>query len=316
MTDFQKFKEDVGKGLGSRNKYLSSKYFYDNTGSKLFTRIMDLPEYYLTNCEYEIFERQSAEMINQIVDSNDPIDVVELGAGDGSKTRLLIKELLSSGVRFRYIPVDISTESNIRLYRRFKALFPELEMEAVSKDYFNALEYLNKSSDNRKVIFFLGANVGNYQPSEAATFYRSFELKKGDKILTGFDLKKNPETILVAYNDSAGVTREFNLNLLRRINRELGADFDLQQFMHYPLYDPESGAAKSYLISRKQQTVFIGALGREFSFDPWELILTEISQKYDETMIGELAGSTGFRVKRNFTDSRNYFVDSLWEYTE
>jgi dimethylhistidine N-methyltransferase len=316
MFDYQEFKKDIEEGLLSSSKSIPSKYFYDNRGSELFRKIMHLPEYYLTDCEAKIFRDQKSEIALEILKTGKPLDLVELGAGDGSKTQLLIREMLALNSELRYIPIDISEESNNVLYRRFKSLFPNLYISPLNTDYLTGLKQLKDNNKNSKFIFFLGANVGNFSFDEAVQFYTSIAgtLNTGDRILTGFDLKKNPETILAAYNDNSGVTREFNLNLLRRINRELNANFDLNNFIHYPVYEPESGAAKSFLVSKVKQVVHIGSLGRDFEFDKWELIHTEISQKYDTAMIEDLCEKVGFRVIHNFTDPEEFFVDSLWEY--
>jgi L-histidine N-alpha-methyltransferase len=173
---------------------------------------------------------------------------------------------------------------------------------------------LNNQSDNRKVILFLGSNIGNFSNEETDSFLAHLVefTQTDDQVLMGFDLKKSPHIIIQAYDDPAGYTRRFNLNLLERLNRELGANFDLNQFQHHTSYDPCSGEVKSYLVSKTEQTVTIGALERDFSFTQWEAIFMERSRKYDLSGIEILAARHDFEVRKHFFDQRNYFVDSLW----
>jgi uncharacterized SAM-dependent methyltransferase len=188
-------------------------------------------------------------------------------------------------------------------------------VEAICKDYFQALHQLNETADRRNVVLFLGSNIGNFSEIEAIDFLTNLgdNLNAEDLLLIGFDLKKDPEVILKAYNDKSGITRAFNMNLLERINRELGGNFDLEQFMHFPLYDPELGEARSYLISKKRQTVYIATLDKSFEFKSWEPIHVEISRKYDLETINRYAEKAGFKVIKNFFDHNNYYLDSLWE---
>jgi len=178
------------------------------------------------------------------------------------------------------------------------------------------LETLKESPGERtKIVFFLGSNIGNFRRDESIEFFQrlSAAMSKDDLLFIGFDLQKDPRVILEAYDDPKGVTSGFNLNLLKRLNRELGADFVVENFMHYASYHPTDGAARSYLISREKQTVHIGALNQDFAFAQWEPIYMEISQKYTLEMIAELAEKSGFRVVKNFFDSKNYYTNSLWK---
>jgi uncharacterized SAM-dependent methyltransferase len=250
-----------------------------------------------------------------LLTGGEDFDIVELGAGDGTKTQILLRHLLKKDISFRYIPVDISSESNLRLYRRLKGLLPSLSIDPISDEYFDSLKLIRSKDSKPTTVLFLGSNVGNFSKNEAIEFYKTMwsHLKQGDQVLTGFDLKKEPATILAAYNDSQGVTSEFNLNLLHRLNREMGANFDLGNFSHYPVYDPGSGAALSYLISTKDQLVKVKAIKMEVTFREWEAIFTEISLKYDIPSIKEIALESGFEIVENFIDANNYFVDSLWK---
>ncbi len=302
--------EDVYTGLQARNKYLSSKYFYDAKGDELFQRIMHLDEYYLTRKELEIFETHKKAILEEINDG-EPFRIIELGAGDGLKTKVLLKYFIEQGVDFTYTPVDISGNVLEILESNLKADIPGLNIESYEGDYFDALAEISESPE-KDIVFFLGSTIGNFSQEEAEVFLTDLQnyLKEGDLLFLGVDLKKDPSIILKAYNDSQGVTREFNLNLLDRINSELGADFDRDQFLHYPYYNPHTGECRSYLISKIDQVVTIGE--DEFHFREWEAIFMEISKKYDQPQLEELASASGFRRLASFLDSERWFADLLW----
>ncbi|MBK9214075.1 MAG: L-histidine N(alpha)-methyltransferase [Chloracidobacterium sp.] len=307
------FAGDVLGGLSATPKYLLSKYFYDDEGSRLFQEIMKLPEYYLTGCEKEIFETQT-EAIHQAFTDGRDFDLIELGAGDGTKTAILIRHFLERGADILYSPIDISQVALVALAAKFNAEFPTLKIAARNGDYFKILGELKNIRGRRKVLMFLGSNVGNFSREQSVAFFRSLRgvMNNDDLLFIGFDLQKDPHVIAAAYDDAARVTAQFNLNLLTRINRELGGNFDIDGFTHYANYRPIEGSARSYLISREKQTVHIAALGRDFEFDQWEAVFMEISQKYSLAMIGSLAAESGFEVAHNFFDSRRYYCDSLW----
>ncbi|HYJ90247.1 MAG TPA: L-histidine N(alpha)-methyltransferase [Pyrinomonadaceae bacterium] len=313
--ELSQFAADVLDGLSAQPKQLSSKYFYDDEGSRLFQEIMKLPEYYLTGCEMEIFERQAADIFNAFVDGSNAFDLIELGAGDGTKTAVLVSHFLKQNAEISYSPIDISTEALDALSARFTVEFPSLRMEPKQGDYFYILKSLKNGGGRRKVLMFLGSNIGNFTREQSVAFF--CDLKKvmnlNDLLFIGFDLQKDPHVIVQAYDDAQGVTAKFNLNLLKRINRELGSDFDLEKWTHYAVYRPIACAARSFLISREKQKVYINALNRCFEFDQWEAVFVEISQKYNLQMIKELAADSGFVIKQNFFDGRNYYCDSLWQ---
>jgi L-histidine N-alpha-methyltransferase len=308
------FAEDVRTGLSSEPKYLQSKYFYNEAGDKLFQRIMELEEYYLTNSEYDIFDHQKSDLLKYFSTDGGRFELIEFGAGDGLKTKILIEFFLTREVDFSYVPVDISASVLNGLTSALGESYPTLHIHPVCDDYFHALEELNRADFGKKVILFLGSNIGNFRENQAIPFLRHLaaEMNSCDHLLIGFDLKKDPEVILQAYNDRQGITRDFNLNLLARINAELNADFDLSKFRHFPTYNPQTGEAISYLVSLEYQKVNIKALKQIFYFDPWEPIFMEVSQKYSLADIERLAVNSGFRVAQNFFDSRNFFTDSLW----
>lgn len=312
--ELTKFAEDVLAGLTSTPKQLSSRYFYDDEGSRLFMEIMKLPEYYPTRAEFKIFEEQTDEICRAFTDGAIGIDLIELGAGDGAKTAVLIHHFLKEGIDFTYSPIDISQEANDALSTRFRTMFPDLKISPLTGDYFKVLGSLENGSGRRKVLLFLGSNIGNFQQDKALGFFRELRavMNANDRLFIGFDMQKDPRVIVAAYDDPEGVTAAFNLNLLSRINRELGADFDLSKFSHYAQYRPVECAARSFLISREKQTVTIKALDRSFDFDQWEPIFMEISQKYTRAMIEELSSDSGFEIEQEFYNPDDFYIDSLW----
>lgn len=314
-TKQDSFAEDVSEGLSSSPKFLSSKYFYDDEGSRLFQQIMDLPEYYLTRAEFEVFSTQREEIFKAFTQQHSSFDLIELGAGDGTKTAILIDYFLQQNADFTYTPIDISQEALDSLTSSFKSRFPDLKIDAKTGDYFHILKSLKSDFQKPKIILFLGSNIGNFSKEASTSFFKSLHevMHEGDMLFVGFDLQKDPRVILAAYDDAQGITAKFNLNLLRRINHELGANFDLAQFSHYALYRPNECAARSFLISRRDQDVSIEALNQSFHFKAWEPIFMEISQKYNFEMIEDLARKSGFQVNNNFYDANKYFVDSLWK---
>ncbi|UYQ93399.1 L-histidine N(alpha)-methyltransferase [Chitinophaga horti] len=307
------FYTDVLKGLSADNKYLDSKYFYDAAGDKLFQDIMRCPEYYLTGCELEILEQQSRDIALTLCALCSTFDVVELGAGDASKTSILLKQILDMGLDYTYFPIDISGSMIGYLEKTLPRQLPGLKVHGLNGEYIEMLKASASLTAKKRAVLFMGASIGNVPPQEAAVFLKKIreQLRPGDILITGFDLKKDPATILAAYNDAAGITREFNLNLLRRINRELGANFDTTKFEHYPIYDPGTGSCKSYLISTQEQEVHLEDACIHFAKD--EAIYMEISQKYSLADIDRLAREAGFRSVRQFTDRRDWFVDAMWQ---
>ena len=314
-TELNQFATDVLEGLSSDPKQLSSKYFYDDEGSRLFQEIMKLPEYYLTRCELEIFEKQAESIYAAFRNGGNSFDLIELGAGDGTKTAVLVSHFLERNADITYSPIDISQEALDALSDKFSAEFPSLRMETRQGDYFQILKSLKNGSGRRKVLMFLGSNIGNFTREQSVSFFRDLRavMSENDLLFIGFDLLKDPHVIVRAYDDEQGVTAKFNLNLLRRINRELGGNFDLDKWTHYAVYRPVQCAARSFLISREKQSVHIKALNRTFEFDQWEAVFMEISQKYTVSMIEEMAVESGFEVKQNFFDDRSYYCDSLWK---
>lgn len=309
----QTFIQDVDKGLTATPKQLLSKYFYDEIGDELFVKIMNMPEYYLTNCEYEIFTQQAKDIINAFEVAGKPLDLIELGAGDGTKTIELLKELQGKA-NFTYMPIDISQHALDELSKRLAKEVPNIKVTPLQGDYFSVLGDI-QSSSNCKVILFLGSNIGNMLDHNARRFISqlSDRMNAKDKLLLGVDLKKDPSIILPAYNDAQGITKAFNLNLLTRINKELGGNFDINQFDHRPRYNEEAGMAESYIESLADQDVTIEATGNTYHFNKGERIHMEISRKYDDATVNDIISDTGLYIKHKFTDSKNYYADFLLE---
>ncbi len=307
------FLADVLNGLQASQKYLMPKYFYDSYGDLLFEKIMRLPEYYPTRAEMSILKNQGNKIADALTKNKSKIDVIGMGAGDAAKTVHLVKHLHSGNRIYSYYPIDISSHIVLQLEKKFQRMFPELAFRGFAGEYFEMLPKAMALSDRKKVVLFLGGNMGNFLPETMMmTCRKLFEgIRSGDKTLIGFDLKKDPRKILAAYNDKAGITAAFNLNLLKRINRELGANFKTNQFTHYPTYDPQTGSCKSYLISEKAQSVKIA--GTMITFAKSEPIFMEVSQKFDIDEIKSIAKQTGFNQKEIFMDSKKYFADVIWQ---
>jgi L-histidine N-alpha-methyltransferase len=311
ITDEQ-FYKDVIAGLTDTPKHLDSKYFYDAHGDKIFQELMGCEEYYPTNCETEIFTSQTADLCKAIIADGDAFDLIELGAGDATKSTLLLKYLIDNKADFTYLPIDISENVISYLNITLPVTLPGINITGLNGEYFDMLKKAAAISNKRKVVMFLGSNVGNMPVEVARGFCRELRnhLSVGDMVLIGIDLKKNPKTVLAAYNDKAGITKRFNINLLDRINRELGGDFNTRQFDHYATYNPATGACESYLISLADQKVKIG--DETISFLKDEYIYMEISQKYAVEQTHELAAKAGFKPQNQFFDSKKWFVDAVW----
>ncbi len=308
------FYADVISGLRSTPKRLQSKYFYDGEGDALFQQIMASPEYYLTDCEMEIFSRQTSDLAQTFLNKYSEFDVVELGAGDATKSVFLLEELAACHIDFTYFPVDISGNVIRLLEKELPKKVKGIAITGLQGEYFEMVKKANFLSTKRKLILFLGSNIGNFSKADAASFLTALQqcLLPGDLMLIGFDLKKNPSQILAAYNDAGGVTKAFNLNLLKRINNDLGGDFNIAKFSHYPTYNPITGACESHLISLQKQTVTI-ADTEVFQFEKFEPIHMELSQKYSVKETDALAVQTGFAPIHHFYDSHEWFLDAVWE---
>jgi len=302
--------EDVRRGLSSKPKRFLPKYFYDQLGSQLFEAICLLPEYYLTRAENEILELYADEIVSSVEGDT---TLIEMGSGSASKTRLIIEALLRKQRELLFIPVDISASALDSSSRILLQSYPQLKIEAYAADYFAGLAELEKQQRSRTLALFLGSNVSNFDPDEALKFLHALRqvLRSGDALLLGADLKKETRVLEAAYNDALGVTAAFNLNVLARINRELGGNFDLTAFKHRAFYNEAAGRIEIYIESRRVQTVSINELEMEVEFGEGEQIHTENSYKYDLGDIGKLASETGFTRARTWLDSGERFSSNL-----
>jgi len=309
----ERFRSEVLKGLLKPQKSLPSKYFYDAAGDKLYNKIMATDEYYLARSEMEIFGQRTEELFSVLVSRCKKFSLVELGPGDIRKSIHLVSALYMEQVNFEYTPIDISKNVIGFLASSLPQCFPNLPIHPMNGEYLEMLHLHNKFRDDRPmVVLCLGGNIANMLPDETHQFCRRLRsnMEQGDLAVIGFDLKKNPNVIRAAYNDKMGATAQFNLNLLTRMNRELGANFDIPGFEHYCAYDPETGACKSYLVCLEAMEV---AIGDNFvKFDKDECIWMEISQKYSVEDIEQLASTTGFSMIGNIYDSKKWFTESIW----
>lgn len=308
----EQFSMDVLIGLCSSPKNISAKYFYDDKGSELFQKITRHEDYYPTRTEFSILD-QVKEKLPTFIDE-DEIDIIELGAGDGHKSDLIIQGFLKNNKKVNFYPIDISVEAMKQLEENITT-HEQLNIHGIVADYLEGLRFVREQSRNKQLVLFLGSNIGNFNLIQAQGFLRKLwkSLNAGDYALIGFDLKKEIATLTAAYNDSGGYTREFNLNLLRRINEELGANFNTDYFQHFGVYNPVLGAMESYLLPLKEQVVYIEELERSFTFEAFEPLHLEYSFKFLESDINYLSDQTGFKVESHFTDENNYFIDSLWQ---
>ena len=293
---------DVIAGLSSDPRTLPCKYFYDEQGAALFQKICELPEYYITRTEIDILSRYHAEIASQIGPN---VELIGLGTGAGTKTTILIEALDKPAV---YIPVDISEKQLRKSTAVFQKIFPNLEILPVCADYLQPVVLPSPRREAaRNVVYFPGSTIGNFEPNEALEFLRRIAnvSGRGGGLLIGADLQKDQNVIEAAYNDSAGVTAQFNLNLLVRLNREVGADFDPSHWRHRAIYNSEAGRIEMYLISQADQTVRIQ--DREFHFRAGERILTEHSYKHTPEGFISLAGKAGFDFVELWTDDARLF---------
>ncbi|MCZ6632507.1 MAG: L-histidine N(alpha)-methyltransferase [bacterium] len=304
------FARDVKAGLTAFPKYLSCRYFYDAKGSALFEAICELPEYYLTRSERAILERYAREMVAEMPEES---ALVEFGSGSAVKTRLLIEALLKQQGSLLFVPVDISKPALEDSSRGLLADYQDLEVLGVWAEYQEGLERVREIVSGPKLILWLGSSVGNFDREEAAQFLK--QVREGmdgeDRFLMGVDLRKDRGVLEAAYDDAQGVTAEFNLNLLDRINRELGGWFELERFKHRAVYDEVEGRMEMYLVSTSDQTVRIDGLDLDVPFDTGEAIFTEPSYKYSVEEIETLVHRAGFEQVRQWLDEDRRFSLNL-----
>lgn len=313
----------VRSGLSHGNKTLPCRFFYDEEGSRIFEQICDLPEYYPTRTERQILADNADELAALFAE---PTVLVELGSGSSTKTRLVIEAFLRRHGELRYVPVDISRSILEESAHDLLARYPELEVTAIAAEYHHGLSKLRTSeftqesehdaghAFERKLILWLGSSIGNFSPDAAESFLRRVHQSMGasDRLLVGMDLRKEPRVLERAYDDSDGVTARFNKNLLRRINRELGADFDLESFDHRSVWNDDDGRVEMHLQSKDEQVVAIEDLDMQIRFDKGETIHTECSYKYSLEQIEEMGARSGYRLERQWLDTGERFSVNLF----
>jgi L-histidine N-alpha-methyltransferase len=304
------FAADVRTGLSKPQKELHSKYFYDDLGSALFEAITYLPEYGLTRADERLLHAHASSIASLI---SAPCAVIELGSGTGKKTRSILTALQPSTGRIRFYPIDVSADA---LARCAHDLADVAEVHALEQSYLDGLAtaIAERKPGESLLVLFLGSTIGNFERPCAAEFLRSVShrLQTGDALLVGADLVKDRERMLAAYDDPSGLTAVFNLNVLGRINRELGADFELRNFEHQAIWNELERRIEMHLRSRKDQTVSIAEADLIVHFQSGETIWTESSHKFHLPEMQELASQTGFHMTAQWVDQEWPFVESLW----
>ncbi len=311
MKHVTAFADAVAQGLAEPQKGLPPRYFYDARGSELYEKITHLDEYYLTRKESAIL----ADNAEAILDAAGPFaHLVELGSGSARKTRHLLKAMAHDGFDATYHAVDISETAVDACTAALRDEYPDLRVEGHVGEYRDVLLALDDAAPGARFVILLGSSIGNFNEQEASTFLQSVHdfMDDDEPFLIGLDLAKDHEILERAYDDAEGVTAEFNLNILRRINRELGGDFDLDTFRHVAFYHVEKSRIEMHLESLREQKVHVEALGETYSFEKGETIHTENSYKYDPDRVRQMAASAGFRVDKAWTDEDEWFGLYLW----
>jgi len=305
------------KGLSTQPKRLPPWLFYDADGSRLFDQITHLPEYYLTRTEREILAANSTEIIAQAAQSGGTgqakLLITELGAGSADKTRLLLKAAVERQGQVIYEPVDVSASALETARTRIEEEIPGVHVAPRLMDYTHGLKVEQAGAGERRLVLYIGSSIGNFEPRPAAQLLRGVRggLQPGDTLLLGVDLVKDESTLMAAYNDAAGITARFNLNMLARLNRELGADFDLRAFAHRAVWNQDKSRIEMHLESLAAQRVRLASLGLEVRFRAGERIHTENSYKYAPGQVEALLSATGFAPESTWTDARGWFAVCL-----
>jgi dimethylhistidine N-methyltransferase len=308
-----KFSSDILHGLTQLKKFIPSKYFIDERGFDLYYKISELNESYIARTERDILLNNRVEIIEILGD--DPFNLIELGPGDCHKTQILMKECFVRHINYNYIPVDISLHCLKEVEKYLLKPFPKLTIYCLLADYFKGLPLDELPDQRRNICLFLGSMIGELSKLDGIKLMTQIKenLKKSDYFIIGFDLKKDIQQLLNAYNDSLGLFAQYNLNILRRINQSFSGNFDLNGFRHYATYNVHTSAVECYLVSTKQQVVQLADLNTELKFEKWEPVLTQINQKYSVDDIEEMAEKSGYAIKKHFFDSKNLYVNSIWE---
>jgi L-histidine N-alpha-methyltransferase len=297
--------DDVVAGLSAKPKRLPPRLFYDETGSDLFEQITALPEYYLSRTERAIFTEHASEILQK---TGEGLTLIELGAGTASKTKVIIDALLQRQMSATFYPVDVSASALEIARESLKAEFPRLTVRPLVGDYSAGLQQLS-GTPGRKLVLYIGSSIGNFEPDEAGALLKTIRssLTAGDALLLGADMVKPEPVLLAAYNDAQGVTARFNMNILARINRELGGDFELDSFRHKAIWNAADSRIEMHLESLCTQVVYIADLERFVAFRRGETIHTENSYKFTPEMIYKIVSMGGFKLEETWIDEQNWF---------
>ncbi|MDQ4074428.1 MAG: L-histidine N(alpha)-methyltransferase [Thermoproteota archaeon] len=311
----REFEKEVLLGLGNQEqKFVPSKYLYDETGSRLFEDITMQPEYYQTRTELELIERFSGQVIDSI---KGEIVLIELGSGSSRKTTALFKEILKVQEKLFYFPIDISFRFLNSAVSIIENSFPEVRVKGIPSDYLNGISHCNDllgrgdivTKNFSRLIVFFGSSIGNFEVEDAGDFLKSLRnnMANGDFLLVGFDLVKEKALLEAAYNDRNGITAKFNLNLLNRINKEMGGNFILENYSHRSFYNEKKQRIEMHIVSNCNQEVFVSSINKKITMYKNETIHTENSYKYSREEIEQLAGRSGFSIEQEFCDKNNWF---------
>jgi dimethylhistidine N-methyltransferase len=301
------FADDIRKGLTNKNKFIPDRQYYDERGSVYFQELMSSPDYYVTNSELEIFEKHKTEICNLLSSQDKEVKIIEFGAGDALKTKILLKEFAKNNKTI-YYPIDFSKKYLDDMEKDFSDNMQDVEIKTINKDYFDALELIGKEDNSRKIILFIGSSLGGLTDNEINNFFIKLSelLNKNDILLFGFDLKKSPDILYKAYHNTC---KNWCTYLLQRVNVELNADFDLNKFEYYTTYNPENGKFKWYFISKEEQSVLINKLDLKIDFELGEAIYFGQSKKFSLLEIEDIAKKYGFKNKNFYFDNKHYFTD-------
>jgi len=302
--------QEIAFSLSQKKKFISPKFFYDDAGSKIFEKICKLPEYYLTRTEFEILDEIKSDLTGYLADN---FALVELGSGSSVKTRKLLEILTCKQKDVEYYPVDISDilkDSSIDLHDEYE----NLKITGIIDSYETGLEFIKTLDHTKKLVAFLGSSIGNFSTKDGIEFLEKIHssMNSGDMLLLGLDLIKDTKILESAYNDSTGVTADFNYNLLLRLNNDIGTNFDLNKFEHVAVFNKKHRRIEMYLKSLVKQHVFASEIDLFLKFKKGELIHTEYSYKYTVPQIKKMAKKTGFKPVHMWTDKKNYFTLALF----
>jgi len=318
QKNLNEFGRDIKFGFQREKKFINPKYFYDKKGSELFEQICLQPEYYVTRTEYKIIIKNIETLLSYFGEKN--VSIIELGSGSSKKTKIILKYFLDKqNNKLRYFPIDVSEEMLFSSTKKLYDDLPQITVHPIASDYFDGIRMANEHINlnhykcDRKFILFFGSSLGNLEPNDSIFFLKKIRtgLNQNDFLLIGFDLVKKKEILESAYNDSEGITSKFNLNVLNRINRDLGGEFNLDLFKHRAFFNEDKKRIEMHLVSLVRQSINIRKINQTFNFEKDETIHTENSYKYKLPDIDDLAKKSNFTVQKHFVDDNNWFSLSL-----